>query len=128
MDPLPFAMKIEEGEGGHIKGLENLFKNANFEQDNICYDNSFITDVIGSRKEYMYERKTTQGSQHYSLQTDLWWICFHQLQIWICQKTWSKDFLLSQENNSTKKEIILNIVLIEEIVFLFLPLNLKLKN
>ena len=27
-----------------------MFKNANIEQDIICYDNSFITDVIGSRK------------------------------------------------------------------------------
>ena len=30
--------------------MENLFKNANFEQHVICYDNSFIMDVIESRK------------------------------------------------------------------------------
>ena len=31
--------------------MENLFKNANFDQDDllIMYDNEFITDVIGSR-------------------------------------------------------------------------------
>ena len=43
-------MEIEKGEGGHVKRLEKLFKNANFEQVIICFDNSFITDVIGSRK------------------------------------------------------------------------------
>ena len=30
--------------------MENSFKNANFEQNIICYNNSFITNVIGSRK------------------------------------------------------------------------------
>ena len=50
INPLPSAMKIKKGEGGHIKRLENLFKNAKFDQDIICYDNSFITDVIGSKK------------------------------------------------------------------------------
>ena len=43
-------MEIGKGEGGHVKRLEKLFKNANFEQDIVCYDNSFIMDVIGSRK------------------------------------------------------------------------------
>ena len=50
INPLPSAMEIELGEGGHKKRLENLFKSANFEQDIMCYDNSFITNVIGSRK------------------------------------------------------------------------------
>ena len=50
INPLPSAMKIKKGEGGHIKRLENLFQNAKFYQDIICYDNSFITDVIGSKK------------------------------------------------------------------------------
>ena len=43
-------MSIELGQGGHIKRLEISFKNANFDQDVIMYDNEFITDVIGSRK------------------------------------------------------------------------------
>jgi len=43
-------MEIEKGGVGHIKRLEKSFKNANFEQDVICYSNSFIMDVIGSRK------------------------------------------------------------------------------
>ena len=30
---LPSAMEIEKGEGGHVKRLEKLLKNANFEQD-----------------------------------------------------------------------------------------------
>ena len=30
--------------------MENLFKNAKFDQDVIIYDNEFITDVIGSKK------------------------------------------------------------------------------
>ena len=47
INPLPSATVIEKGDGGHIKRLENLFKNANIEQDVICYDNSFIMDVIG---------------------------------------------------------------------------------
>ena len=43
-------MSIELGQGRHIKRLENLFKNANFDQGVIMYDNEFIMDVIGSRK------------------------------------------------------------------------------
>ena len=43
-------MSIELGEGGHIKRLENSFKNAKFDQDLIIYDNEFITDVIRSKK------------------------------------------------------------------------------
>ena len=50
INPLPSAMEIEKGGVGHIKRLEKSFKNANFEQDVMCYSNSFITDVIGSRK------------------------------------------------------------------------------
>ena len=44
-------MFIELGQGGHIKRLENSFKNAKFEQDDllVMYDNEFIMDVIGSR-------------------------------------------------------------------------------
>ena len=44
-------MFIEPGQGGHIKRLENSFKNAKFEQDDllVMYDNKFVTDVIGSR-------------------------------------------------------------------------------
>ena len=48
INPLPSAMEIEKGEGGHIKRLEKSFKNANFEQGIMCYRNSFTTDVIGS--------------------------------------------------------------------------------
>ena len=43
-------MNIDKGEGGHIKRLEKLFKNAKFEQDVMCYSNSLITDIIGSKK------------------------------------------------------------------------------
>ena len=43
-------MNIDKGEGGHIKRLEKLFKNTKFEQDVMCYSNSFITDIIGSKK------------------------------------------------------------------------------
>ena len=43
-------MNIEKGEGGYVKRLDKLFKNANFEQDVICFDNSFIMNMIGSRK------------------------------------------------------------------------------
>ena len=50
INPLPSTMEIKKGEGGHIKRLENSFKNADFEQDVICYDNYFITDVIGLKK------------------------------------------------------------------------------
>ena len=50
LNPLPSTMSIELGEGGHIKRLENSFKNAKFDQDVICYNNTFITDVIGSKK------------------------------------------------------------------------------
>ena len=44
-------MFIEPGQGGHIKRLENSFKNAKFEQDDllVMYDNEFVTDVIGSK-------------------------------------------------------------------------------
>ena len=44
-------MSIELGQGGHIKGLENLLKNAKFKQDDllVMYDNEFVTDVIVSR-------------------------------------------------------------------------------
>ena len=47
INPLPSTMEIKKGEGGDIKRFENSFKNADFEQDVICYDNYFITDVIG---------------------------------------------------------------------------------
>ena len=50
INPLPSPMEILKGEGGHIKRLENGFKNAKFKQDDICYDNFFITDVIRSKK------------------------------------------------------------------------------
>ena len=50
LNPLHYTMYIELGEGGHIKRLEK-FKNAKFDQDVIIYDNEFIRDVIGSRKE-----------------------------------------------------------------------------
>ena len=43
-------MEIKKGEGGHIERLENSFKNANFEQDVIFYDNYLLCDVIGSKK------------------------------------------------------------------------------
>ena len=48
LNPLPSNMFIELGQGGHIKRLENSFKNAKFEQDNllVMYDNEFVTDVI----------------------------------------------------------------------------------
>ena len=51
LNPLPSNMFIELGQGGHIKKLENSFKNAKFEQDDllVMYDNEFVTDVIGSR-------------------------------------------------------------------------------
>ena len=51
LNPLPSNMFIEPGQGGHIKRLENSFKNAKFEQDDllVMYDNKFVTDVIGSR-------------------------------------------------------------------------------
>ena len=44
-------MSIELGQGGHIKRLENSFKNAKFEQNDllVMYDNEFVTDVKGSR-------------------------------------------------------------------------------
>ena len=40
-------MFIELGQGGHIKRLENSFKNARFKQDDLLV--MFVTDVIGSR-------------------------------------------------------------------------------
>ena len=51
LNPLPSNMYIELGQEGHIKKLENLFKNVKFEQDDllVMYDNEFVTDVIGSR-------------------------------------------------------------------------------
>ena len=51
LNPLPSNMFIELGQGGRIKRLENLFKNAKLEQDDllVMYDNEFVTDVIGSR-------------------------------------------------------------------------------
>ena len=42
-------MKIKAGEGGHLSKLENAFKNAKFKQDVMCYNNWFVTDVVGSR-------------------------------------------------------------------------------
>ena len=42
-------MSTELGQGGHIKGLENSFKNANLDQDVILYNYECVTDVIGSR-------------------------------------------------------------------------------
>ena len=47
-------MSFELGQGGHIKRLENLFKNSKFEQDDllVMYDNEFVTDVIGSILKY----------------------------------------------------------------------------
>ena len=51
LNPLPSNMSIELGQGGHIKRLENSFKNAKFKQDDllVMYNNEFVTDVIGSR-------------------------------------------------------------------------------
>ena len=51
LNPLLSNMFIEPGQGGHIKRLENSFKNAKYEQENllVMYDNKFVTDVIGSR-------------------------------------------------------------------------------
>ena len=48
LNPLPSNMFIEPGQGGHIKRLENSFKNAKFKQDDllVMYDNEFVTDVI----------------------------------------------------------------------------------
>jgi len=43
-------MKIKAGEGGHLSKLENAFKNAKFKQDVMCYNNWFVTDVVGSRQ------------------------------------------------------------------------------
>ena len=43
-------MEIKKGEGGQTKRLENLFKNAKFEQEVISYDNSFIMNVIIVKK------------------------------------------------------------------------------
>ena len=42
-------MSIELGEGGHIKRLENSFKNAKFDQDFIMYDDEFITSLDQGR-------------------------------------------------------------------------------
>jgi len=50
LNPFLSTMSIELGEWGHIKRLENSFKNAKFDQDVIIYDNEFITDVIGSKE------------------------------------------------------------------------------
>ena len=43
LNPLPSNMFIEPGQEGHIKRLENSFKNAKFEQDDLLamYDNEF---------------------------------------------------------------------------------------
>jgi hypothetical protein len=51
LNPLPSNMFIEPGQGGHIKRLENSFKNAKYEQDDllVMYDNKFVRDMIGSR-------------------------------------------------------------------------------
>ena len=51
LNPLPSNMSIELGQGEHIKRLENSFKNAKFEQEDllIMYDNELVTNVIGSR-------------------------------------------------------------------------------
>ena len=40
-------MSIELGQGGHIKRLENSFKNAKFEQDDllVMYDNELVTEL-----------------------------------------------------------------------------------
>ena len=43
-------MKIKVGEGGHLSRLENSYKNANFKQVVICYNNWFVTDMVGSRQ------------------------------------------------------------------------------
>ena len=50
MDPLPSVMKIEAGEGGYLSRLEKSFKNVNFKQDVMCYNNWFVTNVVGSRQ------------------------------------------------------------------------------
>ena len=50
LNPLPSTMSTELGQGGgHIKRLENSFKNANLDQDVILYNNECVTDFIGSR-------------------------------------------------------------------------------
>ena len=67
INPLPSVMEIKKGEGGHIKRLENSFKNAKFEQDIICFDNSFITDVIGSKKVIKHTIKIQHITPHLTL-------------------------------------------------------------
>ena len=47
LDPLPSNMSIELGQVGHIKRLENSFKNAKFEQEDllVMYDNELVTEL-----------------------------------------------------------------------------------
>ena len=43
LNPPPSTMSTELGQGGgHIKGLENSFKNANLDQDVILYNNECV--------------------------------------------------------------------------------------
>ena len=49
INPLPSTMEIEKGEGGTLKDWKICSKMQTLSRT-LCYDNSFITDMIGSRK------------------------------------------------------------------------------